>query len=314
MADSSPRAAASSPSSIIQVRSLPHPEAAGGRVLAKPVPPRLILPNEGISFIRNSGAAKILPVRAADMLLVPTFVDNFDGPAGAPPDAKHWTHDVGGDGFGNGQLEFNTNRTENTSLDGNGNLRITARREKFGNNDYTSGRIKTEGRFSAQFGRVEARIKLPPGQGIWPAFWMLGDNVHKVGWPACGEIDIMEYRGQFPRDALGTIHGPGYSGAEGISKTLTLPDGGFDKDFHVFACDWDPGKIVFSIDGMPYHTITRDQVLPKGPWAFDDHPFFIILNVAVGGGFAGAPDASTPFPATMLVDYVKVYEKRPKTS
>ena len=265
--------------------------------------------------VRPHAFTKAAPPAKADkrdMVLVPTFADEFDGPAGTPPDPKRWTYDLGGDGWGNNQLEYNTNRVENVALDGKGCLAITARRETYKGNAYTSARIKTEGLFTTQFGRVEARIKLPPGQGIWPAFWMLGDNAAQAGWPGCGEIDIMEYRGQFPRDALGTIHGPGYSGAGGISKTLTLGEGGFDKDFHLFTVDWEPGKIVFSIDGMPYHTLTSEAVTPLGPWVFDDHPFFIILNVAVGGGFVGNPDATTPFPATMLVDYVRVFERRPK--
>ncbi len=301
--------------SLHQVRVSSRPDSAPGKGVRPSAPAALGLGSDSYALVRPQAFTKILPPAKTDrreMVLVPTFADEFDGPAGTPPDPKRWTYDIGGEGWGNAQLEFNTNRVENACLDGKGCLAITARREKYERNDYTSARIKTEGLFATQFGRVEARIKLPPGQGIWPAFWMLGGNAAQVGWPGCGEIDIMEFRGQLPREALGTIHGPGYSGANGISKTLTLGEGGFDKDFHVFTADWEPGKIVFSIDGMPYHTITREAVTPLGPWVFDDHPFFIILNVAVGGGFVGSPDATTPFPATMLVDYVRVFEKRPK--
>lgn len=264
----------------------------------------------GNGFSRT-GDSKAVSSAKANMVLVPIFADEFDGPEGAPPNPRYWGHDVGGDGWGNGQLEYNTDRVENASLDGKGCLRITARREKYGKNDFTSARITTEKKVNALFGRVEARIKLPPGQGLWPAFWMLGANHREVGWPECREIDIMEYRGQRPREMLGTIHGPGYSGADGIGKTLVLPSGGFDQDFHTFAIDWDPDKIVFLVDDQPYQTITRERVKPHGPWNFDDHPFFLILNLAIGGGFVGSPDATTPFPATMLVDYVRIYEKRP---
>jgi beta-glucanase (GH16 family) len=301
--------------SQLRLRAFSRPDAASGRGARQVARRNPKAPADTYAPARPHAFTKIAPVAKADnreMALVPTFADEFEGPAGTPPDPKRWTYDIGGDGWGNGQLEYNTNRVENVALDGKGCLAITARREKHAGNDYTSARIKTEGLFATRFGRVEASIKLPPGQGIWPAFWMLGTNAAEAGWPGCGEIDIMEYRGQFPRDALATIHGPGYSGAGGIGKTLTLGEGGFDKDFHVFTADWEPGKIVFSIDGIPYQTITREAVTPLGPWVFDDHPFFLILNVAVGGGFVGSPDATTPFPATMLVDYVRVFEKRPK--
>jgi beta-glucanase (GH16 family) len=233
--------------------------------------------------------------------------DEFDGPAGQLPDAASWSFDVGGDGWGNNQLEYDTDRAENASLDGDGHLAITARRESFNGNDYTSARIQTRGKVEYQYGRVEARISLPRGQGIWPAFWMLGSNFLTAGWPQCGEIDIMEYRGQAPAVLIGTLHGPDYSGAAGIG-TETAVSGGLAGQFRVFAVEWEPGRIRWLVDDFAYHEVTPADLPTGAPWVFDQ-PFFIILNVAVGGGFAGNPDATTVFPQTMLVDYVRVYQR-----
>jgi beta-glucanase (GH16 family) len=176
-------------------------------------------------------------------------------------------------------------------------------------NDYTSGRIKTQALFEQKYGRFEARIKLPEGQGIWPAFWLLGADFEEVGWPHCGEIDIMEFRGQQTDLVHGTIHGPGYSGAEPITGSFRLADGeSFSDDFHVFAVDWDPGQIRFWVDSRVYQTVTTARVRDFGEWVFDQ-PFFILLNVAVGGGFVGPVGRDTEFPVEMLVDYVRVYER-----
>lgn len=238
-----------------------------------------------------------------------TMADEFDGAEGTQPDPEIWTYDIGGDGWGNGQLEFDTNRVENVSLDGNGNLRIVAREESYMGNDYTSGRIKTQALFEQKYGRFEARIKLPAGQGIWPAFWMLGSDFEEIGWPQCGEIDIMEFRGQQTDLVHGSLHGPGYSGAEPITGSLRLPDGeSFTDEFHVFAVDWDPGQIRFWVDSKVYQTVTTARVSGLGDWVFDQ-PFFILLNVAVGGGFVGPVGRDTEFPVEMLVDYVRVYER-----
>ena len=238
-----------------------------------------------------------------------TMADEFDGEEGTPPNPSIWVHDVGGHGWGNGQLEFDTNRIENVSHDGRGNLRIVARRESFRGNEYTSARIKTMDLFEQEYGRFEARIKLPVGQGLWPAFWMLGADFDQVGWPESGEIDIMEFRGQEPDVIFGAVHGPGYSGAEPISSRFRLADGRtFSEDFHVFAVDWDPGQIRFSVNDEVYQTITSAVVSERGRWVFD-HPFFILLNLAVGGGFVGPVGQNTEFPAVMLVDYVRVFER-----
>lgn len=237
--------------------------------------------------------------------------DEFEGPAGQLPDADKWGYDVGGHGWGNAQLEYDTDWPSNVSLDGEGHLAITAREEAYLENDYTSARINTKGLFQQARGRFEARIKLPVGQGIWPAFWLLGANFETVGWPECGEIDIMEYRGQEPDIVHGSLHGPGYSGGEALTKRYTLYGGeGFNDDFHVFAIEWDSNSITWLIDNTPYNTVTSADLPSNGHWVFD-HPFFIILNVAVGGYFVGSPDGTTTFPQTMLVDYVRVYRSGP---
>lgn len=239
-----------------------------------------------------------------------TFADEFNQAAGELPDPEKWSFDVGGDGFGNNQLEFNTDLATNASHDGIGNLVITAREEVFDGNDFTSARLYTKDLFEQENGLFEARIRLPIGQGIWPAFWMLGDNFPEVEWPEVGEIDIMEYRGQEPSVIHGSLHGPGYSGASPVTDTFRLTDGeGFDEDFHVFAVEWDPGRISWSVDGEVFQIITSGAVSARGPWVFD-HPFFLLLNLAVGGGFVGDPDASTVFPQRMEVDYVRVFTRR----
>jgi beta-glucanase (GH16 family) len=230
--------------------------------------------------------------------------DEFEGAAGTLPSSANWRFDVGTD-WGNAQLEYDTNRAENASLDGEGNLAITARAESFEGRSYTSARITTKGLREFQYGRIAARIKLPVGQGIWPAFWLLGADIDAVGWPQTGEIDVMEYRGQEPRVVLGSVHGPGYSGGNAITRRYELQQARFDDDFHEFSAEWSDSQINFFVDGTLYHTVRREDV--NGEWVFD-HPFFIILNVAVGGTFVGAPNAQTRFPQTMLVDWVRVYE------
>ena len=240
---------------------------------------------------------------AVEMGLI--WEDDFEGPAGSLPDPTRWRFDIGTD-WGNAQLEYDTDRPENVSLDGQGHLAIIARKENYRGRQYTSGRINTRDLFEHTYGRFEARIRLPIGKGIWPAFWLLGANFDEVGWPDCGEIDIMEYRGQEPNIVLGSLHGPGYSGGNALGDRFRLSQGTFNDDFHVFAIEWNPSSITWYVDGVAYQTLeTRD--LPDGArWVFD-HPFFIILNVAVGGHFVGPPDSTTAFPQTMLVDWVRVY-------
>ena len=236
--------------------------------------------------------------------------DDFSGAAGTTPDAAKWKFDIGvgpnNDGWGNAELQYYTNRPVNASLDGNGNLAITAKKEVFAGSAFTSARIKTAGLFTQAYGRFEANIKTPWGPGIWPAFWLIGSDADTVGWPQCGEIDIMELRGQKPNVISGTVHGPGYSGAGGISKSFAFEDNRFDVDFHLFAVEWGKDYIDFFVDNTLYQRITPANV--TGKWVFD-HPFYIIMNVAVGGNYLGFPTNQTPFPQTMFVDYVKVYKE-----
>jgi beta-glucanase (GH16 family) len=236
--------------------------------------------------------------------------DDFSGAAGALPDPAKWTYDIGigpgNDGWGNQELQYYTNRPENASLDGLGNLAITARQENFSGRAFTSARLLTKGIFSQAYGRYEARMKMPWGPGIWPAFWMLGNDIDAVSWPQCGEIDIMEYRGQQPTLVHGSIHGPGYSGGAAITKSFSLSNSRFDVEFHVFAVEWGEDYIDFYVDDTLYQRIKPEDA--PGEWVYDQ-PFFMILNIAVGGNFVGFPTPQTPFPQTMLVDYVRVYKE-----
>jgi beta-glucanase (GH16 family) len=241
---------------------------------------------------------------SADWVLV--WEDTFDGAAGSRPSSA-WSADTGGDGWGNAQLEYDTDRVENAALDGQGHLAITAREEPYQGRRYTSARLKTQGQVELTYGRVEARLKLPAGRGLWPAFWMLGANLGTAGWPGCGELDIMEARGQEPAVSHGSLHGPGYSGGAAVTKAFTLASGTFTGDFHTFAVEWDQASLTFFVDDTAYQTVTKEG-LSGGPWVFD-HPFFLILNVAVGGNYVGPPDTSTSFPQSMLVDWVRVLER-----
>lgn len=235
------------------------------------------------------------------------WADEFDGAAGEAPDPARWVHDVG-TGWGNAQLEYDTERTENSSLDGSGHLRITAREEPWLGSDYTSARITTRDLFEPRYGRIEARMQLPTGQGIWPAFWMLGADFPATWWPLCGEIDIMEFRGQAPSVNHTSLHGPGYSGGNAVTASHDVSPLRLDQDFHVYAVEWHADAIRWLLDDVVTLEIFPADV--PGEWVYD-HPFFLILNVAVGGTFVGAPDAGTTFPQTLLVDWVRVYQQLP---
>jgi beta-glucanase (GH16 family) len=231
--------------------------------------------------------------------------DEFNGAAGAAPDSSKWVYDLGASGWGNQELETYTDSRENSFLDGKGHLVIRALRISDGK--YTSARLKTEGKFSTQYGRIEARVKLPRGQGIWPAFWMLGADVGSVGWPACGEIDIMENIGREPRVNHGSLHGPGYP-RDGATALYELPNRHpLYKAFHRFAIEWSPEKIEFFVDGVSYETVTAGSLPAGASWVFK-RPFFFLLNVAVGGDWPGSPDGTTVFPQEMAVDYVRVWK------
>jgi beta-glucanase (GH16 family) len=256
-----------------------------------------------------------------------TWSDEFDGPDGSAPNPAYWTHEVGGSGWGNNELEYYTDGAANTYVE-NGNLVIVAKTQGASQyqcaNDgapgpcqYTSGRIITmpsqgSSGFTQAYGRFEARMKLPPGQGLWPAFWLLGTNINQVGWPACGEIDVMENLGQAPQTVYGHLHMPDTStGNYGPGTSFTSDAGTFASDFHVFAIEWQPGQVQFFVDGQVYDTIDSSSIPGTATWEFDGHPFYILLNLAVGSkdSWPGAPNASTQFPAEVLVDYVRVYQK-----
>jgi beta-glucanase (GH16 family) len=249
--------------------------------------------------------------------------DEFNQAAGTPPDPAKWNYDLGGGGWGNNEIETYTNSPANLFQDGQGHLVIRAIRDAAGN--YTSARLQTGNPgasthttdLSWQFGRIEARIKLPFGQGVWPAFWMLGESIGTAGWPMCGEVDIMENFGTFHNNLAinnGTAHGPGYSGTNGIGKSFTLPAGEtVENDFHIYAVEWGPDSVEWFVDHERYFRLTPAS-LPRGTqWVFNA-PFFLLLNLAIGGPktFLGTPDANAPFPPQdMLVDYVRVYQADP---
>lgn len=238
-----------------------------------------------------------------------TWSDEFIGPAGSAPDPTKWRHDVGGSASRNKELQYYTKSTKTAVLDGQGNLVITARKEGagstcwYGKCKYTSARLTTAGRFSQKYGRFEVRVKIPGGQGLWPAFWMLNDNYFSgVRWPKGGEIDVLENIGRKPSTIVGCVHGPGYS----LPASYTLPEGEvFSREYHTFAVEWAPDSLTWYVDGVAYKKRTRED-LGNRPWVMND-PYFLILNLAVGGTWPGNPDSSTKFPAPMLVDYVRVY-------
>jgi len=233
-----------------------------------------------------------------------TWSDEFNGASGTKPDASKWTYDVGMSGWGNNELENYTRDAANASMDGTGNLVITAIAQ---GTSYTSARIKTLGLFSQAYGRFEGRIQLPRGQGIWPAFWAMGADMGTNPWPACGEIDIMENIGKEPSINHGSMHGPGYSGGNALTGMYTLASGALADDFHLYAIEWETNVVRFYVDDTLYETRKNTDVPSGGRWVYD-HPFFLLLNVAVGGGWPGNPDSTTTFPQKMLVDYIRVYK------
>jgi beta-glucanase (GH16 family) len=259
--------------------------------------------------MRQSDA--LLKLTDAPLRLV--WSEEFNGPAGSSPDPDYWNFDTGGKGWGNEELESYTSRPQNASLDGKGDLVITARAEDYTGLDgipreYTSARIETRHKFQFQYGLVEARIQVPAGQGLWPAFWMLGAECYNglKSWPACGEIDAMEVLGSTPNAAHGTLHGPWPFAPKGIGGKAESPTP-LSGGFHVYGVEWAPERISFLLDGVTYETITRSELPAGAAWPFQ-HPFFLLLNLAVGGDWPGPPNASTQFPARMLVDWVRVWQ------
>jgi beta-glucanase (GH16 family) len=243
--------------------------------------------------------------------------DEFDDPEDTPPNPAHWTHEIGDGtangipGWGNSELEYYTDSTENAATDGLGNLVITAREADgslpcyYGPCEYTSARLISQYKAEFAYGRIEARIQVPQGAGLWPAFWSLGTDIGEVGWPQTGEIDIMEFVGRQPNEIFGTIHGPGYSGGQSFGNVYDFGEPVYNE-YHTFAIEWEPDLITWYVDGMLYHQADPADVAPN-EWVFN-HPFFIIMNVAIGGNFGGPVGPDTTFPQTMKVDYLRVFQ------
>jgi len=262
-----------------------------------------------------ASAPAAVPAPPSNWTLV--WSDEFNGVAGTVPNAANWTYDLGNkeaDGWGNHEFQYYTANARNAQMDGAGLLVITA--EKAANPGpcwngapcgYTSARIHTGNKVSFTYGKVEARMKLPSGQGIWPAFWALGADLATAGWPKSGEIDIMEFVGKTPNTTYGTLHGPGYSGAQGIGKPREF-GGPVANDFHTYTVIKRPNEIVWQVDGVEFHRLTPASLPAGGTWVFEK-PYFVILNLAVGGDWPGAPDATTTFPAQMKVDWVRIYKE-----
>jgi beta-glucanase (GH16 family) len=243
--------------------------------------------------------------------------DEFDGAAGTGIDDTKWTHDIGDGcaagicGWGNQEKEYYTNASENIALTGSGQLAITARTAPagltcyYGSCKYTSAKIHTRGKMNAAPGRVEARVKLPAGQGLWPAFWMLGSGFPATPWPQCGELDIMEFKGSQPAMMSSAIHGPGYSGNTPFAHAQSMAS----LEYHVFSIIWDANNVQFFVDNAVHYTVSRSELETRGASVLGNS-YFVILNLAVGGHFDGDPASDAIFPATMLVDYVRVYTRQ----
>jgi beta-glucanase (GH16 family) len=239
--------------------------------------------------------------------------DEFNGPAGASPSSANWNFDTGGSGWGNEELESYTSRPVNAELNGTGDLAIAARSEPYTGQDgiprsYTSARMQTLNRFEFKYGLAEARIQVPAGQGLVGQFWMLGSEAYESesSWPGCGEIDVAEVLGSESNTVYGTLHAPWPSaptGMQGVSESATSLSAGF----HTYSVEWEPERISFMLDGVVYKTITPADLPSGSPWPFQ-HPFFLVLDLAVGGDWPGSPNVTTHFPAQMLVDWVRVWQ------
>ena len=235
--------------------------------------------------------------------------DEFGGPAGSPPSPASWLPQTGGHGWGNRELQYYTEGTENASLDGAGHLVITADRlqpqDRLPHDgcEYTSARLTSKDRIAVRYGVVQARMQIPEGQGMWPAFWMMGQDFDEVGWPRCGEIDVMENFGRDPRLVHGAAHGPGYTGSAVTAKHRALTS--LARGFHVYSVVWEPNRIRWYLDDRRYATMTPAD-LGGQRWVFD-HDFFLLVNLAVGGNPSVTPGPSVRFPQRLLVDYIRVY-------
>lgn len=233
--------------------------------------------------------------------------DEFEGENGSSVDSDKWVIETGNNrGWGNNELQYYTGNTGNVSIQ-DGNLVIKAVKEDKEGFKYTSARIKTQGKFQFKYGKIEMRARLPYGKGIWPAFWMLGHDIGSIGWPKCGEVDIMEFIGRLPDQIHGTLHGPEYNGSMGLTKSVTVKDDLHDT-CHTYSVEWDEDGIRWYFDGEEYHKILKDNLPSTYSWPYDKD-FFILVNLAVGGNWPQNPDDTTVFPQTYTIDYIRVYQK-----
>jgi beta-glucanase (GH16 family) len=307
---SAPRTTGSPEAVVSAGPSAPPPAAATG---GTPIPATMA-PSEAPTLTPP-------PVPSSDPSTWPlVWSDEFDGPAGSPPDPATWGYDLGDgsaaglQGWGNKELETYTDSTANAAVDGKGNLVLRVRKPDaaatcwYGPCRYTSARLVTRGKREFQYGRLDVRFKVTDGFGVWPAIWLLGTDVAQVGWPQSGEIDLMEFVGRRPNEVLVTAHGPGYSGSSGKTTAIDL-GGPVSAGFHTVTVDWWPGRLSWLFDGRLYQTVTAADVAPNA-WVFD-HPFYLLVNVAVGGTLGGQVDPNLPLPQSMVLDYVRLYQESP---
>lgn len=249
---------------------------------------------------KNGGTQSIsastnIVVNVAQSLI---WSDEFDAPGA--PNSSRWTYDLGNgsDGWGNQELQYYTNRAENVIVEG-GLLKIKAIRENYNGSTFTSARLKTQGKFDFKYGKVEVRAKVPAGVGTWAAAWALGSNITTAGWPACGELDIMEHLGREENKVYGTLHYPGHSGGNANGNTRIIQNA--TSEFHIYSTEWTASSIKILVDGLLIHEVPNSSAIPF------NHNFFLILNLAMGGNFGG-PVAASVNGGTLEVDYVRVYQ------
>ncbi|MFM8518857.1 MAG: glycoside hydrolase family 16 protein [Solirubrobacterales bacterium] len=262
-----------------------------------------------ISIPTSAGSPGLEIPASAQASTGPSWSDEFRGRSGLPPSPRRWTYDTGATGWGNGELQRYTTSRANSRLDGRGNLVIVARHRAGSGRkrgSYTSARLTTANRFSFLYGKVAIRTRLPRGRGLWPAFWMLGTRFPRLDWPFCGEIDVMENLGHRPNVSYGYVHGPGSLAEVGVGGS-NRSDRPLSDSFHVFSAEWSADRISFAVDGYRFETVERATYPAGQTWAYDQE-MFLLLNLAVGGGWPGKPTAGTRFPARLLVDWVRVWE------
>lgn len=247
---------------------------------------------------KSAGGQTISKSIQVTVTVVLSLVWSEEFNASGAPDPSKWGYDIGAGGWGNNEQEYYTNRLDNAVVSG-GTLKIIAQKESYNGSAYTSARILSKDKFSFKYGKIEVLAKLPAGGGTWPAIWMLGNNLATAGWPACGEIDIMEHIGNQLNKIYGTLHHPGHSGSNGDGTTVMISN--VTTTFHKYAMEWNANTITLSVDDVPFYTFANKASLP-----FNQN-FFIILNVAMGGNLGGTIDPAFTSGA-MEIDYVRVYQ------